>query len=539
MQRRTKSHFDVTNCVTKWGLHVAKKVPYLLERDGRYWARLVVPPHLRPFVENKTELRAPLGPDYREAVKKIHGAVAELQFRLRQAEIRAAESGVAPRSSASFPLSDEQMAFRLYSIRLEHDQQSRRATPHYASMSVDDLQVLRLRQGFAGQLADHDLLELVGQPIDYFRKRGNTSVEFGTPDWRKLAMTLCIAEYEALARVAERDEGDFTGEPSHPTLKNVQPVVPDLPPASLKGLFEDYIATRKRLDRGTESERRWKPIFEDLRKFLKHDDANRLTKREVMAWRDHALKTRSPKTVRDVWLAALRAVLNWAVREDRLPENVAEDVRQDVAKPKRTRERGFTEEEATAILRTCLSYKRSDRENPKTAAAKRWVPLLAAHSGARVTELTQLRKEDVMKRGSQDFIRITPDAGSVKTGQYRDVPLHRQLVELGFLDFVQSSGSGPLFFDANTAKDTLSGARTVSGRLSEWLGSLGVVPEGVAPNHGWRHRFKTLGRELGYSDRVVDAICGHAGRTAGDSYGDVTLEAKQRVIDALKGYELT
>jgi integrase len=61
--------------------------------------------------------------------------------------------------------------------------------------------------------------------------------------------------------------------------------------------------------------------------------------------------------------------------------------------------------------------------------------------------------------------------------------------------------------------------------LSDWLGSLDVVPEGVQPNHGWRHRFKTLGRELGYSDRVVDAICGHAGRTAGDNYGDVTLEA--------------
>jgi integrase len=138
-----------------------------------------------------------------------------------------------------------------------------------------------------------------------------------------------------------------------------------------------------------------------------------------------------------------------------------------------------------------------------------------------------------MNKDDRWFIRITPEAGSVKTGQYRDVPLHQQIIDLGFLVFVDRHAPGPLFYDATKAKGALSGARTVSGRLSQWLGDLGIIPEGVAPSHGWRHRFKTKGRELGYSDRVVDAICGHAGRTAGDSYGDVTLAAKARVIDAM------
>ncbi|WP_374435280.1 DUF6538 domain-containing protein [Tabrizicola sp.] len=60
---------------------MARKVRYLLERDGRYYARLVVPVHLRSYLEGKTELRVPLGADYREATKAIHGAVADLQFR--------------------------------------------------------------------------------------------------------------------------------------------------------------------------------------------------------------------------------------------------------------------------------------------------------------------------------------------------------------------------------------------------------------------------------------------------------------------------
>lgn len=405
-------------------------------------------------------------------------------------------------------------------------------------MSVDDTYASELRRGYGGQASNEQFRDLVGNQIEYFRSRGHTSVEFGTPGWRKLAMALCAAEYEALARVAERDDGDFTGQPVHPILVTAEPVIPDLPPVSLSGLFDDYIESRRLLGRGAEVERRWAPVFADLRKFLRHDDARRLTKKDVLLWRDRLMKSRSPKTVRDVWLASLRAVLNWAVSEDRILQNVASDVRQDVPKRMQTRERGFTDQEATAVLQAAMDYRKREKESEKTAAAKRWVPLLAAFTGARVTELTQLRKQDVRTENGRRFIRITPDAGSVKTGIYRDVPLHSQIVDLGFGAFVDKAPDGPLFFLANSTTSALSGARTVSGRLSEWLGSLQIVPPGVQPNHGWRHRFKTLGRELGYSDRVVDAICGHAGRTAGDGYGDVTLEAKLRVIDALKPYAL-
>jgi integrase len=58
------------------------------------------------------------------------------------------------------------------------------------------------------------------------------------------------------------------------------------------------------------------------------------------------------------------------------------------------------------------------------------------------------------------------------------------------------------------------------------------------PNHAFRHRFKTTGREIGVSDRVLDAICGHASRTAGDAYGDVTITAKHNAISKFPDYAL-
>lgn len=219
-------------------------------------------------------------------------------------------------------------------------------------------------------------------------------------------------------------------------------------------------------------------------------------------------------------------------------------VKQEAPKKRQTRERGYTTDEAVALLTASIGYQpavaktASTRESKNLTAAKRWLPILCAFTGARVVEMAQLRREDVREDGERWIVRITPEAGSVKTGEYRDVPLHRQVVDLGFVAFVKQSASGPLFHLASRQEKYLQGARTTAGRVSDWLQKRGLVPEGVQPSHGWRHRFKTLGRELGLSDRVIDAIQGHAGRTAGDGYGDVTLAAKIRVVDTLPDYDL-
>jgi integrase len=264
----------------------------------------------------------------------------------------------------------------------------------------------------------------------------------------------------------------------------------------------------------------------------------------LIAWRDILLVKLAPKTVSDVYLASVRTILNWAVREDRLTVNPAEHVRQEVAKKYRSREKGFTLDEGVAILRASYKYAPkpfmggAPREFAETSAAKKWVPLLCAHTGARVSEMTQLRREDVRKAGDICIVRISPDAGTVKTGLYRDVPLHKQIVDLGFVDFVNAAPSGPLFVRTKKGEKGLQKARMIANRIAEGLKDQDLVPKGVSPNHGWRHRFKTVGREEGLPERIIEAICGHAGRTAGDDYGDVTITAMWRVIGAMPSYEI-
>lgn len=208
-----------------------------------------------------------------------------------------------------------------------------------------------------------------------------------------------------------------------------------------------------------------------------------------------------------------------------------------------TREKGFTDGEASAILRTCKDYSPPIRDNPANresahiTSAKRWGPWLCAFTGARPGEILQLRKSDIREVDGMSVMRITSDAGTVKGRQFRDVPMHRQLVELGFLRFVQQSPDGPLFYSHEADPHKLP-ARAVYGRLADWLKSLDLIPSGVSPNHGWRHRFKTLALDANLNLRIVDAIQGHGGRTASDGYGDVTLKAKKGVIDQLPNYSI-
>jgi integrase len=54
-----------------------------------------------------------------------------------------------------------------------------------------------------------------------------------------------------------------------------------------------------------------------------------------------------------------------------------------------------------------------------------------------------------------------------------------------------------------------------------------VTDPNVKPLHGFRHTFKTRGRDAGIEDSVLDVICGHAPRSVGGAYGSVTLAGQR------------
>ena len=147
--------------------------------------------------------------------------------------------------------------------------------------------------------------------------------------------------------------------------------------------------------------------------------------------------------------------------------------------------------------------------------------------------MVQLRKQDLRREGDHWVLRITPEAGTVKDNEARDVVLHLHLIEQGFPEFVINAPAQYLFLRPAKDGDVLGPWQGVKNRLQEFARSI-VTDPNVAPNHGWRHRFKTVGMEAGIPPRILDTIQGQVSSGAvADTYGDVTLRTQADAIGKL------
>lgn len=324
---------------------------------------------------------------------------------------------------------------------------------------------------------------------------------------------------------------DVTDAPLAPRLVNGSRV-------SLKGLVEGWWIEAKARGLKPSTYESYRNTMAAFVKYLGHDDAERVTKANVIGFKDHRLVSVTAKTVKDNDLAGLKAVFGWAVSNLKMADNPAEGVILKAGKkPRRLRSKGFTDAEAVMILSKALHHQRGN-EQPWTYAAKRWVPWLMAYTGARVGELAQLRSQDLRQQNEHWIINITPEAGTVKTDEAREVVLHPHLVELGFVKFVKAAPPGHLFLRPAKDGNVLGPLRGGKNRLAEFARQ--VVPDvNVAPNHGWRHAFKTRAINAGIDPRIRDAIQGHVPRTEGEDYGDVTIEAQAAAIAKMPRFVVT
>jgi integrase len=297
---------------------------------------------------------------------------------------------------------------------------------------------------------------------------------------------------------------------------------PPNPKSKFKALWDDFTEARKI---SASTRKKWEPYFAQLIRRVGNDDMSRVTEQHLLDWRDALLATKiSPVTVRYGYIASARAFFGWCKRMKKLPSNPAAEVFVEVSEKHETEMRGFDNDEAATILSAALAPM-NEAMTEENAAARRWVPWLCAYTGARVNEITQLRACDVLDVQGIPCIKITPEAGTVKTSRKRTVPLHPHLLEMEFDEWAhRKKGRTPLFYsEARQRKPDRKNPTytSVGNKLADWVRKLGIKDPTVAPNHGWRHRFKTVARKVKMDPEVRDAIQGHAPRTEGEDYGEV------------------
>ena len=307
-------------------------------------------------------------------------------------------------------------------------------------------------------------------------------------------------------------------------------------------LFDAWVKAKQPAASGVN---RWRCVFQDLERHFESRSADDISEDDARHWSRQLVTTdRGARTVNDVWLTAARTVFAWAQEERLITSNAFKGVR--VTEPRRVKHRetdAFMPEEWRTILKAATAV-----TAPKTTfqGAQRWVPWLCAYSGARPGEITQLRGVDIQERDHVDVMVLTPDAGTIKTSKARTVPIHRHMIDQGFLAFVKSRGKGPLFYDPaeqQGSSDPTNPRRprsvSVRQRLGDWVRKIGVADRELKPNHAWRHTFKQIADSVGISERMSDYITGHAHRTIGAKYGAPTVEHMAAALEKFPRYEVS
>jgi integrase len=149
-----------------------------------------------------------------------------------------------------------------------------------------------------------------------------------------------------------------------------------------------------------------------------------------------------------------------------------------------------------------------------------WLPLLGLFTGARLGELAPLTTADVTTDASTGIATITikediEQGRTLKTlASRRVVPVHPELVRVGFLHFADSMRAKEEM-EARLFPLLTPGSRGVLGQgWSKWFGSYirGIgVTNTDSVFHSFRHSFKDALRAVGVGEDVNDALLGHVG----------------------------
>lgn len=484
-------------------------------KTGVYWLRLRVPPDVQASIGRK-ELKRSLGTKDPEIAKaRFPGALRAAQEEFRRH--REGPATLTPRAISGL------------------------VGEHY-----------REQAALGGQAEDGQTWASLAAVSESYAKAGKLTRWWGPTMDELLAKAGVLADEESRQRLAQAlheaqlkvvevnvraAAGDFSPDPNLARFAPMpEPPKPQAPKVTLKDLRELWEREHKAAGGPEETRRAWELVMADFGRFLAEaerghlvEDAAAVSPADVIDYADHLRHGRGLKatSINGKYLGALRAIFGMGVAKHKLADNPVKGASVSADKVAQTRPKGFTDEEAKAILKAALR-----QEDPM----RKWVPWIAAYTGCRVSEIGQLRRGDFLEESGKGgepsipFFRVTPEAGSVKTGAYRDVPIHPHLVELGLLDFVEKAKPGRIF-KQKSAQNIVAGF--VRGVLK--------LPKGytLQPNHAWRHRLKTQGRLVGMDLATLDAIQGHAPKTEGERYGEWPVAALYRELTKLPRYEVS
>jgi hypothetical protein len=264
-------------------------------------------------------------------------------------------------------------------------------------------------------------------------------IDLGEPEekWRQPFSQTPLAKLLGISRALDVDQAIERAAAGGPAVLEQQAG----PAVTISGLLEGWATEREPPARTLDA---WTRIMNRLIKHIGHEDSEKLTRREIVGWKDALLESGLSRKSVEMHLTAVSTIFNHALVNERLTrtDNPVKAIRVAKRDDPAEKRRPFTEAEAVMVIKAARN---------EAKASMRWLPILLAFTGARLDELCGLAKADVRtdatiarELGPEAgwFIRIEPTKDrSVKTEWKgaRSVPLHQQVLDEGFLEYLQGA----------------------------------------------------------------------------------------------------
>jgi integrase len=507
-------------------MNVSKKAPHMVTKGGRFYFRMRVPAELVVHV-GRTEIAQALG-----GVTKAHAEVSARQLAGQWTEyflderhrLGFASSPSAPPVRAAIPKRlatpdevarlAEASARKLLALDEEFRIAGTRTEGAYAWLSsLSDLEhdvaemlaygaVQSTKARLLADLAPHALT----LPDDHIEAR-------------RLVRIWTAAQARALKAIEARSRGIPVPTPApvrlpeslqHPDSASLAPAGKTAAQLKLRDVLELWKTVErtrplKTIQKATQAVTH----FEAL---TGNPSLGRITKAMGSAFRAALLASAmSDKTASDR-LSWVQILLNFeASRYGRISANPWRGIAVKVTRsPDRE---GWKDADACKLFDLPL-FQRYELPPDKNAGADAayWLPILGAFTGARITELAQLRVADIRQDAAQWYIRfeVTEEWQSLKReAARRTIPMHSELVRLGLPEYAKAlheAGRSRLF-----PAVVVSDLNHAGGGPSKWFSSLKIAA-GFGPAntfHGWRNTIETKLQQAREGQLYIDRFLGH------------------------------
>lgn len=371
----------------------------------------------------------------------------------------------------------------------------------------------------------------------------------GSPGWHDLANALLRAEIEALEHTLERDEGDYSGQPRDPllTAPDIEPEHSPVKPAVAHGIsLSDALSAfhKERTAGGStlapktmEEHRNAVRMFSE---FMGSEVALRaITKKNVIDYKQTLLETPNrytmrfpgltlpqaikanaklaepfatlaPKTINMKWLSHLSSILQWASNNGHIETNPAQGIRVDTGSKvhQKASYEPFSKDELQIIFGDPIFAQ------PTTYETKQWALLVMLYTGVRnSSEMARMRLVNIYEEQGVPVFFLA-DASKNQRSK-RLVPIHNDLVRLGFLDHVEGlRESGETFLFPEWAKRT--------DKVNDWFNNTFLVKLGIKSKskvfYSFRHTLATELARAGVPRELSKMISGHAPQEVASVY---------------------